>query len=172
MSDYLLPCACGQSINVSAAKAGQQVRCECGALVDVPTLRGLAELPRPASKAPRRGTAWNNRHRLALVLVVLAGLSLAVAAKLAASLPPSPTTHSTQEFEAWASGASPEVVFNMYNQFRGGLTHSVENDESQAQRTLMVGAIITAVGFAGGCLIFAVLAQVLRRPGPPSARSR
>lgn len=44
--DRLLSCACGEKIVVSQAQAGQQVSCgSCGAVVQVPTLRGLSELP-------------------------------------------------------------------------------------------------------------------------------
>src|SRR5678815_2344165 len=46
MSHYLLPCACGQQISVSAAQAGESLRCSCGAMVEVPTMRGLRELER------------------------------------------------------------------------------------------------------------------------------
>lgn len=49
--DRLLSCTCGEKIVVSQAQAGQQVSCgSCGAVVQVPTLRGLSELP-PAQEA-------------------------------------------------------------------------------------------------------------------------
>ncbi len=44
--ERLLTCTCGEKIVVSRAQAGQQVACgSCGAINQVPTLRGLSELP-------------------------------------------------------------------------------------------------------------------------------
>lgn len=49
--ERLLTCACGEKIIVSRAQAGQQVSCRsCSATIQVPTLRGLSELP-PAQEA-------------------------------------------------------------------------------------------------------------------------
>lgn len=51
--DRLLSCACGEKIVVSQAQAGQQVSCgSCGAVVQVPTLRGLSELPLALDSLP------------------------------------------------------------------------------------------------------------------------
>jgi hypothetical protein len=76
---YLLPCRCGREIPVEAAQAGQRVRCECDAELDVPTMLGLARLqlfvePAGAAQVPRRG--WSIRHRLAFIggVIFLAGL--------------------------------------------------------------------------------------------------
>jgi hypothetical protein len=41
---FLLPCACGKKLVVDATQAGEQLRCECGTSVLVPTLRGLKDL--------------------------------------------------------------------------------------------------------------------------------
>ena len=43
--EYLLTCACGRKIPISRSQAGQELSCECGQTLQVPTLRGLAELP-------------------------------------------------------------------------------------------------------------------------------
>jgi hypothetical protein len=50
MKKYLLPCNCGQNLEVDAGQAGLQVTCACGAKLDVPTMRGLSQL-RPAEPA-------------------------------------------------------------------------------------------------------------------------
>jgi hypothetical protein len=44
--DYLLSCECGREYNVSRSQAGQEIECECGKLLAVPTLRGMGSLPR------------------------------------------------------------------------------------------------------------------------------
>lgn len=41
---YLVPCTCGKKVRVRARQAGEQVTCECGATVNVPTIRGLKQL--------------------------------------------------------------------------------------------------------------------------------
>lgn len=44
--ERVLTCECGEKIVVSRAQAGQEVKCDsCGAINQVPTLRGLANLP-------------------------------------------------------------------------------------------------------------------------------
>jgi hypothetical protein len=64
---YLLPCQCGESLQVDASESGLAKQCPCGATLKVPTLRGLARLEKvvveePASSAgswggPQRGIA-------------------------------------------------------------------------------------------------------------------
>ena len=43
--EHLLTCGCGRKILVSRSQAGQELSCECGQRLQVPTLRGFAELP-------------------------------------------------------------------------------------------------------------------------------
>ena len=43
--EHLLTCRCGRKIAVSRSQAGQELSCECGQRLQVPTLRGFAELP-------------------------------------------------------------------------------------------------------------------------------
>ncbi len=50
--ERLLTCTCGEKIVVSRAQAGQQVACgSCGTTNQVPTLRGLSELPEAPNAA-------------------------------------------------------------------------------------------------------------------------
>jgi hypothetical protein len=56
---FLLPCDCGKKLIVDATQAGEQLSCECGASLAVPTLRGLESLerldePAEASASSRR----------------------------------------------------------------------------------------------------------------------
>lgn len=48
---YLVPCTCGKRVRVRARQAGEQVTCECGATVSVPTIRGLKQLESIADDA-------------------------------------------------------------------------------------------------------------------------
>lgn len=60
--EHLLTCGCGRKIPVSRSQAGQELSCECGQRLQVPTLRGIAKLPSaqpetiPTALAERR--AW------------------------------------------------------------------------------------------------------------------
>ena len=64
--ERLLTCACGEKISVSRAQAGQQVSCRsCGVTIQVPTLRGLSELPvaqdAVSSNADAKADTWSWR---------------------------------------------------------------------------------------------------------------
>jgi len=74
----LLPCSCGRKVPVRPSQAGQTVRCECGAELQVPTWREIVALE-PASPEPPGKTAgaWGWPERL--LLLGLAGLVVAVA---------------------------------------------------------------------------------------------
>jgi hypothetical protein len=76
---YLLPCPCGRKVPIEAAQAGQRIRCQCGADLDVPTMLGLSKLeelvqPDGASGSPKH--AWGMRQAMPLLggLILLSGL--------------------------------------------------------------------------------------------------
>jgi hypothetical protein len=82
MLHFLVPCQCGQKLEVTPAQAGQQMTCVCGRGIDVPTLRGLQSLERvgdAAAPAPRR---WGARQGLLFLGCAIASLSLIAAAGL------------------------------------------------------------------------------------------
>jgi len=63
MSDYLLPCSCGQKTRITAAQAGAQVACVCGQSLSVPTLRGIRQLEvAPPEAAARHSASWSPIH--------------------------------------------------------------------------------------------------------------
>lgn len=75
---YLVPCPCGRTIPTDVSQAGLPLKCECGATVVAPTLRGLKELPRvEQASAAAGGFVWRPGYGIALigVLVVLAGVA-------------------------------------------------------------------------------------------------
>ena len=43
--EYLLTCGCGRQNRVTRSQAGQSLTCQCGETLQVPTLRGMSELP-------------------------------------------------------------------------------------------------------------------------------
>ncbi len=54
--EHLLSCSCGRKIPVSRSQAGQEITCECGQLLQVPTLRGFAQLPLAESETLTAGS--------------------------------------------------------------------------------------------------------------------
>lgn len=77
----LLPCAfCGKEAEVDSTQAGLQIKCACGADLDVPTMRGLKDL-RPAAvqpTAPSRAKwePWNGLLFVSAVIIVIGGIML------------------------------------------------------------------------------------------------
>ncbi len=90
MPEYLLPCTCGQSVRVSNKDAGQGVRCACGKMLDVPTLRGLATLERADAALAARPRAWGPRQQAVFALVLLTLAAAGMAGYLAIGLPVAP----------------------------------------------------------------------------------
>ncbi len=60
--DHQLTCTCGKIIRVSRSQAGQELACECGQKLQVPTLRGFGQLPladsEPNATAVAERKAW------------------------------------------------------------------------------------------------------------------
>ena len=76
---YLLPCPqCDRKLPVTTGQAGGQVRCECGTMVDVPTVRGLRELVEVHEVTAQR-KAWSTRNSVVFLgaVITLGGLALA-----------------------------------------------------------------------------------------------
>jgi len=82
MSRFLLPCECGQKLQVTAAQAGEDLPCSCVRTVAVPTLRGMQSLERLESDAPPAAARqWSFRAGLGFF-----GLSIALVALLLVGL--------------------------------------------------------------------------------------
>ena len=75
---YLLPCECGENIAISTSQAGQEVTCSCGAVVQVPTMKGIRELEMMTVDEPdMRPAKWDAKAGVALVGLVLVVIGLA-----------------------------------------------------------------------------------------------
>jgi hypothetical protein len=80
---YLLPCSCGESVAIEISQAGQSVRCPCGNMLDVPTMRLIRQLP-PADASPShkrlRDRSWSLTQRLLFaggLAIFVGGLGIA-----------------------------------------------------------------------------------------------
>ena len=66
---YLLPCSCGQEIPVEPRQAGQEIRCDCGASLEVPTMLGMAALEKAPSEPSHTppSAPWGIRQGIVLL---------------------------------------------------------------------------------------------------------
>jgi uncharacterized iron-regulated membrane protein len=166
MSSYLLPCACGQRTPVSNVQAGQSVRCACGAQLQVPNLRDLRALAsvETSDRGParaRRLRAWDNRHRLAFLLCLVALCGLAISVYWALRLPELVTRATPGQIEEWFQQSPPSEVFRMYDDLQKGLRPTHVAIAGQAERNAMLWGIRFALAISALGLIAAV--GVLRR---------
>ncbi len=70
---YLLPCGCGNKLEVDRSQCGLTIACSCGAQLAVPTLRGLQELE-PAQAPPAAAEHPSRRWSAGKGLVFLGGV--------------------------------------------------------------------------------------------------
>lgn len=70
---YRLPCRCGQTVLVERSQAGLTVTCSCGAQLEVPTIRGLAQLESLQSSPDKLG--WTAQYGLLLIGALIALLA-------------------------------------------------------------------------------------------------
>jgi hypothetical protein len=159
MSDYLLPCSCGQKLAVSVRQAGQSVRCTCGASLEVPTLRGLRELHPADVQAAARARAWGDRHRVAFVLIALSLGACAVAGYLWIAIPPSPEPQQLIDVD---ENTPIGTVYAVYQDLQRGLDveppglNYLERALSERREMMLWGARI-ALALAGCGTIAAVV---------------
>jgi hypothetical protein len=69
---YYLDCSCGKRLRVEPRQAGSQLQCDCGATLEVPTLRGLQALPRAEDRSEQAVAIWTVRQGIASACVVVA----------------------------------------------------------------------------------------------------
>ncbi|MHB1035304.1 MAG: hypothetical protein ACYC35_18255 [Pirellulales bacterium] len=87
---YLLPCSCGNRVEIESAQAGGSVRCTCGATLEVPALRSLAALERVEPKAdavPASEAKWTRWKGVAFLGAVIAVAALAASLYLLMNRP-------------------------------------------------------------------------------------
>lgn len=78
---YLIPCGCGREIPVEATQSGQEITCQCGQRLEVPTMRKLRTLQRVkrVGEAKRPAATWGARQAVLLLgaIITLGGLAWA-----------------------------------------------------------------------------------------------
>ncbi len=188
---YLLPCSCGQEIPVESSQAGQEIRCACGALVEVPTLRDLSRLertpPEPAAvratsepgkaaaakagRAVRKPTVarphakWGPRQRRVFVGAVITAVGLAVATFVYLR-----RAHLTRMWLPDVQSMSPLGTWRLWHDLRPGVEYRPPWEEHYlkemaANTRWMVAAL--AIAAIGALVMASSLLVAKRRPRRP-----
>lgn len=71
-AQYLLECTCGERHSVETRQAGTTISCQCGKTLEVPTLRGLKELPQKEVKSDAPPAEWTLRQGIVTAGVIVA----------------------------------------------------------------------------------------------------
>ena len=101
---YLLPCSsCGEKIPVEVGQAGQQIECDCGASLDIPTMVGIRALQRvePSPEDQRPISRWEARHGVLLVGAVITVAALCMAAYVHQIRPRMIDVEEMDPFQTW-----------------------------------------------------------------------
>lgn len=164
MSKYLLPCECGQAIAVDASQAGQRIACECGKLLDVPTLRGVRELEPAPETAPnsRRAAEWNSSRGMIFAgSLILFVIGAAVSYLGYEGLRTAPNITRADETEAFDNTIDEMSLDEVYETWKGireqGLGErgqnvyvNIRSFRAGRQRMLATGITFCVVGLLGG----------------------
>lgn len=123
MKKYFLACTCGQQAEVDSSQAGLTIKCPCGADLEVPTMRGLAQLPvveaQPASTAAET-PAWGPGQGLMFLGIVIALCGLIA---LGLVLPTRPQWKVPMEqIAVQVEGMPVEHLWAHWQELRKGLT--------------------------------------------------
>lgn len=140
---YLLPCACGAEHAVEARQAGQQIRCQCGMTLEIPTMQAITELQRTeAAQETRRSPSWGAPQRLILGGALVSAIGLAALAVLFWTRPKPPPVTELPPYESWI----------VWKQFRRGPSVPLEReqgfDETREihRRWMAVAGVVVAIG--------------------------
>ncbi|WP_254507188.1 hypothetical protein [Anatilimnocola floriformis] len=164
MQLYLVPCHCGQQVRVRPSQAGEQLTCQCGATVSVPTIRGLKQLKtvddeqvQTAPAAPMwQGPAFAiGLLALFAGAIVLAANAIYVPAELAYQ--PQHLGLTEEDIKRAEVPVADLGIDDLYKEFRALATHGRnENSEylasqaDQARRSVRqrqtTGLALTAMG--------------------------
>ncbi len=172
---YQLPCSCGRVVLVERSQAGLSISCDCGAALEVPTIRGLAQLELVLSASDN--SAWTAQHGLLLIGALIVLVAGGAAAWRFVHLPED--VYSKEAVDEFMKEKAEEIdrmtpseIAENWQQFRSGLYF--ENPASEkafyARRAAYlrwnwVFAGLAAAGalFASSCWRPAPAALVVRR---------
>jgi hypothetical protein len=178
MASHLLSCgSCGKALPVELGQAGGQIRCPCGATLDVPTLRQLRQLP--IASAPAAETRrWSASKGALAACLVVTGLLVAVAAWSRWSEPvvqPFDPVKRNREMEQAVDGLTPAQGWSVWvgslRPLRGSGFFLLDTGPPTAVKQQIVRArffqvmILVLAGISAlGAIVVAASRRMLRPP--------
>jgi hypothetical protein len=175
MTKYLVPCTCGKSVAVDASQAGLQIRCECGNELDVPTMRGLRQLPTaeagPADASAQRAGAWGPRQGMMFLGGVIALIGGLVAAAVYSARPQINVQVNRAALQADNDALTLEQSWYLWQHLRQGLdqftlTETPEFQKNHATYRLRLGLALGAVALG---VLLAVAGLFVASPRSPTS---
>jgi hypothetical protein len=171
---YLLSCSCGKSVSVALRQAGETVQCECGETLNVPSLRGLRQLPVETIEAEAQAS-WGARKgfmTFSLAMVIVSGAAGGALWLASDSVAPMSEQEYREEYRQMLETATPAETY--YYWTRGIrdplLYYNEESDyakqaaEAKVLRQIAYSGWIVSALFAIGMIIAFFLPAVATRP--------
>jgi len=169
---YQIGCDCGRKIQAEARQAGETLTCACGRTIDVPTLRGLAQLPQ-VQQQTATGRRWTRTQGLCFLAGVIWLAVGGVATWQFWSWAARPAEiqkfdHIADDFSSRVDRLTPSESFTYWRMFRDQSTGMLTSEErirqagsgNRGYKLLAWGAgALTLLGTAG----FAAAMVVARR---------
>lgn len=174
---YLLSCPCGKQTPVASSQAGETVRCKCGELLEVPTLRGLRQLPVAEEPGAEREAAGQPFWSLGLGLLFVSGvaltlISLVVIVSLAGYISTletePPEMYTPDQFRELMSDMTADRLWDSWTQLRDLEQFPLRQPSDppwiaeRFQRSLSIGMMV-ASGLIGALGIAMAGAAISRR---------
>ena len=171
---YLMPCDCGAKITVTVSQAGDQLVCECGKNLDVPSFTQLQNLePMAASEdtAFRKRSTWTGLQALlftgGLLTVVAASGGIGFATYLRSQIDTTDTIETiADDYLKFLDQRSPTELLEIWGNIRNkGLTdvrsleipEYVVNQQNYKRLTQLVYLASTAVAIGIGMTVTSLL---------------
>jgi hypothetical protein len=163
MSKYLLPCECGKGIVIDASQAGQQIACECGVLLEIPTLRGVRALETvdDATSDSRRSAEWDSSRGLifagSLILFVIGAVVAYFGYDGLRATPKISREAETESFDKAIDDMSLEEVYETWKTIREhglgargqNVYVNIRKFRADRQRVLTIGIALCVGGLLG-----------------------
>lgn len=156
---YLLSCPCGKEVTVEPRQAGEVVRCQCGASLDVPSMTAMRRLPSAETATSNRGVTrpWGPRQQVALIGGLLLVLGLAWVGYLSAQ-PPSPPVSEPGEianYDGTLEAITASESWRLWRSLQEPLPDITRKAEAEYfdrvadhRRWMIVGGVIALLGTA------------------------
>ena len=147
---------------VTTSQAGQTVPCSCGVQLEVPTLRGLRQLPAGEAPFDSPSSRWENRQRAIFTLVLISLAALALGSYLWMRLPAPAVIYSAEQIKAAFAAGRADEIYDVYEDLRRGINHR-RFDPSEDRRSVMHMAMLISLAIGTASMIAALYAAF--RPG-------